>query len=132
MLTRGEASTKSRELAAVAGIASSVIVDQSAAHAPIIVTCDGPRTRIYCVHDDDSLDESAANESTLGFDPLEGGWKVSLPCATEDLIWVQRALKQHSQRVTARDMAEGTSLSESGAASSNVTALHVDLQELFK
>lgn len=132
LLTRGETSGKSRELAAVAGIASSVIVDQAAAHAPIIVTCSGPRTRIHCVHDDDSLDDSAANESALGFDPLEGDWKVSLPCTAEDLAWVQRALKQHSQRITARDSAEGISLTDSVAASPAATPLQVNLEELFK
>lgn len=131
LLTRGQASDKARELNSVAGVASSIIVDHAAKSAPIVVTCDGPRTRIYCLYDDDALDESAANESALGFDPLEGDWSVSLPCAAEDLEWVRRALKQHSARITARDAAEGITVPES-AASSREAPLQVNLQELFK
>ena len=45
----------------------------------IVVTCDGPRTRIYCLYDDDAIDGADANEDALGYDPLKGDWRVSLP-----------------------------------------------------
>src|SRR3546814_2135228 len=90
---------------AVSGFSSSVIADQAPKDAPIVVTCDGPRTRIYCLYDDDALDGADANEDLLGFDPLKGDWRLSLPCLSEDLAWVQGALKRHSSRVTARDLA---------------------------
>lgn len=131
LLTRGQTSDKSRELNAVVGVASSVIVDHAVANTPIVVTCSGPRTRIYGLYDDDALDESAANESSLGFDPLEGDWRVSLPCAADDLAWVQRALKERSSRITARDAAEGISVAE-GANATASTPLQINLQELFK
>ena len=67
------------------------------------MTCDGPRTRIYCLYDDDAIDGSDANEDPLGFDPLKGDWSVSLPSPADDLSWVQDALKVHSDRITARD-----------------------------
>src|SRR3546814_19545871 len=94
---------------AVSGFSSSVIADQAPKDAPIVVTCDGPRTRIYCLYDDDALDGADANEDLLGFDPLKGDWRLSLPCLSEDLAWVQGALKRHSSRVTACDLATAAS-----------------------
>ena len=103
LLTQGKEGAARTELLAVAGVAASVIADQAPSDAAIVVTCDGPRTRIYCIYDDDAIDGSGAKEDPLGFDPLKGDWHVSLPCLAEDLAWVQSALKQHSSRITARD-----------------------------
>jgi hypothetical protein len=102
LLTQGRNGAARNELLAVLGVAASLIADQAPKDAPIVVTCDGPRTRIYCFYDDDAIEGSDANEDALGFDPLEGDWRVSLPCPTDDLSWVQRALKKHSTRITAR------------------------------
>lgn len=84
LLTQGRAGVRG-ELMAVAGVAASVIADQAPREAAIIVTCDGPRTRIYCLYDDDAIDGDDANEDTLGFDPLKGDWRISLPCLADDL-----------------------------------------------
>ena len=97
------------ELLAVAGVAASIIADHAPSDAAIVVTCDGPRTRIYCLYDDDAIDGSDANEDPLGFDPLKGDWRVSLPCPADDLGWVQGALDRHSNRITARDLDESVS-----------------------
>ncbi len=102
LLTLGRAGAARTELLGVLGTAASVIADQAPKGAPIVVTCDGPRTRIYCLYDEDSVDGSDASEDALGFDPLKGYWRVSLPCSAEDLAWVQRALAQKSTRITAR------------------------------
>lgn len=104
LLTQGRPSDARTELLAVAGVVASVIADQAPRDAAITVTCDGPRTRIYCLYDDDAVDGSDANEDPLGFDPLKGDWRVSLPCLADDLAWVQSALKTHSTRITARDL----------------------------
>lgn len=109
LLTQGRSGDARTELLAVAGIAASVIADQAPKDAAITVTCDGPRTRIYCLYDDDAVESSDANEEALGFDPLKGDWRVSLPCLTDDLAWVQAALKKHSTRITARDLDEAVS-----------------------
>lgn len=109
LLTRGRTGEVRDDLLSVAGVASSVIADQGPKTAPIIVTCDGPRTRIYCTYDDDAIDESEENENSLGFDPLKGDWHVSLPCQREDLSWVQDTLKKYGSRITARDLSEGIS-----------------------
>lgn len=116
LLAQGKTGAARTELMAVAGVAASVIADQAPKDAAIVVTCDGPRTRIYCIYDDDAIDGSDANEDPLGFDPLKGDWRVSLPCLAEDLAWVQSALKQHSSRITARDLDASVSTEESAAA----------------
>lgn len=114
LLTQGKTGEIRNELFAVAGIASSVITDQVPKAAPIVVTCDGPRTRIYCVYDEQAVDESAGSENALGFDPLRGEWHVSLPCQKDDLFWVQGALKKHSTRITARDLSAGITEGDDG------------------
>lgn len=106
LITQGRSGGPHKELDAVSGIAASIIAEQTPSEAPIVVTCDGPRTRVYCIYDEDAVDGSDANENVLGFDPLNGDWRVSLPCSADDLDWVQSALKQHSDRITARDAEE--------------------------
>ena len=121
LLTRGIDGSARTELLAVAGIAASVIADHAPEDAPIVATCDGPRTRIYCLYDDDVIDGSDANEDPLGFDPLKGDWRVSLPAPAEDLSWVQAALKEHSDRITARDPATPIAKDHSSKASNAQT-----------
>jgi hypothetical protein len=93
-----------KELLDIIGIAASVISDRSPKDYAIVATGDGPRTRVYCLFDDDAVDGSDANEAVLGYDALKGDWAVSLPCDPEELDWVQRALKKHSTRITAREL----------------------------
>lgn len=124
LLTQGREGPARAELLRVAGTAASVIADQAPRDAAIIVTCDGPRTRIYCLYDDDAVDGSDANEDPLGFDPLEGEWQVSLPCLADDLDWVKAALKKHSARITARDSAEAiTAVNDDGGAKAGTLVL---------
>lgn len=114
LLTRDKDGVARDELLRVTGIVASTIADQAPKDDPMIVTCDGPRTRIYCIYDDDAIEGSDANEEGLGFDPLNGNWRISLPCTNEDLQWVQEALNKNSSRITARgpnddiSKAEGT------------------------
>jgi hypothetical protein len=103
LLTRGQSGDKKRELLAISGVAASLIADQCPNDAAIVVTCDGPRTRIYTTYNEDAMDGTGENEDPLGFDPLVGDWAISLPCEAEDLHWVSNALKKHSSRITARD-----------------------------
>lgn len=102
LLTQGRVGAARTELLSVHGTAASVIAEQTPKDAPIVVTCDGPRTRIYCLYDDDAVDGSDAAEDALGFDPLKGDWQVSLPCPEDDLAWVQASLAKTSTRITAR------------------------------
>ncbi len=108
LLVQGKTGPARTQLLAVAGIAASLIADQAPKDAAIVVTCDGPRTRIYCLYDDDAVEGSDANEDPIGFNPLKGDWRVSLPCPADDLAWVQGALNRHSTRISARDLNEAT------------------------
>jgi hypothetical protein len=127
LLTQGRDSTARKELLAVEGVAASIITDKAPQHAAVVVTCDGPRTRIYCIYDDAAIEGDDANEDALGYDPLKGDWAVSLPCEAEDLAWVQNALKQHSSRITARDKVEASSTTQKSEASA-AAALEIDLK----
>lgn len=132
LLTRGESGPDAvAELKSVAGIACSLITDQSLRDAAMVVTCEGPRTRIRCLYDDEALDDSDAKEDALGFDPLKGKWAISLPCAEEDLDWVQRALKAKSNRITARD-AKQTLGEETEKAAATADAMTVNMEGFLK
>jgi hypothetical protein len=118
-LTQGSSGDSRTELLVIGGVAASIIAEQAPKDAAIVVTCDGPRTRIYCLYDDEAIEGSDANEDVLGFDPLKGDWRMSLPCPADDLSWVQGALKKHTTRITARD--RDTPLSEDTSATATAT-----------
>jgi len=125
LLTRGSVGPARTELLAVAGVASSIITDQFPKDAPIVVTCDGPRTRIRCTYDEDAIDGTSASEDALGFDPLAGEWNLSFPCGADDLPWVQAALKSHPH-ISARgldDKVEKASMDSDG----KVQPLEIDV-----
>lgn len=126
LLTQSKDSDARHELQAVAGIASSLISDQTPKNAPIIITCDGPRTRIYCIYDEDAIEGSDASEDSLGFDPLNGDWALSFPCSNDELGWVQPALKKHSDRITARDLDTGIVNDEDSTKASQSMTLDVE------
>jgi hypothetical protein len=105
-LTRKQECPARTELLSISGIAASLIADQAPKDDAIVITCDGPRTRIYCIYDDDAITESDANEDPIGFDPLRGNWCLSLPCLKDDLAWVQNALRKCSARITARELGD--------------------------
>lgn len=125
---RNEAAKK--ELLSVIGVASSIIAERAPKDAAIVVTCDGPRTRIYCLYDEDAIDGSDAKEDLLGYDALKGDWAVSLPCPVEDLAWVQRSLKAKSTRITARDIS--ATLGESGKTAAKSEGLTLDVEAFLK
>jgi hypothetical protein len=127
LLTRGTAGDAKTQLLAVSGVAASIIADRGPRTAPIVVTCEGPRTRIYCAYDDDAIGDSESNEDALGFDPLRGEWSISLPCQEADLSWVQKALAKYGDRITARDLAAGLS-DVAKSESAHAEALIIDPQ----
>jgi len=120
LLTQGRSDEKKRELQSETGTVASLISDKAPESAPIIVTCEGPRTRIYCLYDDSAIDEDG-NEGAVGYDPLKGDWAISVPCPTDDLEWVKRALASQSSRVTARDVVDTQLSSDNTSASASLT-----------
>lgn len=131
LLTRGPGSSARAELLAVSGIAASIIADKVPENAAIVVTCDGPRTRIYCLYDEAAIEGSDKNEEPLGYEALLGDWHVSLPCSAADLPWVERALKKHSDRISARDEAEKLKADEQSSANSGAV-LSLDVGRFMK
>lgn len=127
LLTQGKQNDNREELMAVAGIAASLIADQNPKDAPIIITCEGTRTRIYCTYDEDAIDGADSNEDSLAYDPLKGEWRVSLPCHSDDVDWVSNALKKHSSRIEARDTKNGFKESEEQSATAS-NALILDMK----
>lgn len=121
LLTRGGRHADRDELLGVLGVAASLITDHAPEDAAIVVTCDGPRTRIRCIYDDDAIDGSDASEAPLAHDPLKGDWAVSLPCPADDLDWVRRQLERTSARVTARDRSEELAPAASSASAGAFT-----------
>jgi hypothetical protein len=126
LLAQGKDGDARRELQAVAGVAASLIADRAPEAAPIVATCNGPRTRIYCLYDEDAVGDTDANEDSLGYDPVAGDWAVSLPCPTSDLTWIKRALSKHSSRITARDMSTGFSVDSAKADTEGALVLDVE------
>jgi hypothetical protein len=108
ILTAGGSAGARTEMNSVAGIVASTITDQAPQNAPIVATCDGPRTRFYCLYDEDALESDSFNESGVSHDGTRGDWKISIPCHKDDLAWVRAALKEKSSRITARDQADNT------------------------
>lgn len=132
LITAGSSNEDARkELLSVTGIVASAITDQTPKSSPIVVTCDGPRTRIYCLYDDDALDESSGNESKLGFDATKGNWQVSVAIATDDLSWIQAALKRQTSRVVARDAESGFEV-DADKKSASASAVTLDLEGFLK
>jgi len=119
ILTAGGSADARTEMNAVAGVVVSVIADQGARDAPIVATCDGPRTRFYCLYDEDALESDSFNESGVSHDGTKGDWKISVPCPKDDLAWVQAALKEKSSRITARDQADDAPAEKAARAEAN-------------
>ena len=130
LLTKGKDGPARRELLSVTGVASSIIAEHAPRESAIVATCDGPRTRLYCLYDEDAIDGSDTKEDALGYDPLKGDWAVSLPCPNDDLAWVERALKAKSKRITARDML--STLGESQSSATKAQVFTVDDEAFLK
>lgn len=130
ILSAGGSADAQAEMNSVAGIVASTIADQCARDAPIVATCDGPRTRFYCLFDDDALESDSFNESAVQHDGTKGDWKISIPCPKDDLSWVRAALKEKSSRITARDLADDTPIEKAERAEAS-EGLVLDLKGLL-
>lgn len=121
------------ELKRVAGVAASIIAAESPAQNAMVMYGGGPRVRLYCVYGDDAITRDGVKEDPLATSVTGLGWKLSLPCPSDDVEWTQRKLKSLSDRVTAR--AEGEDVAdedEAGASNSAATSLTVDKAAFLK
>jgi hypothetical protein len=118
------------ELESITGIASSLITEETMTKAPIIVYGAGPRLRVYCLFNEDAVTGDKASESSLNFVATDGDWKLSFPATSADLTWVNKALKEKSSRITARDQDE--SLEESDSDKSESKAVKIDKEAFLR
>lgn len=128
LLTQGKDGTARSELRAVTGVAASLIADQAPKSAPIVATCDGPRTRIYCLFDEDAIDGDDANEEVLGFEPLKETGSLAAVSEGAARLGAKRAQK-HSSRIIARDLSQGIATQAQADAGQ---ALSLDLGGFLK
>lgn len=121
-----------KEIMKVQGVASSLISRETMESSAIVVYGGpGPRVKVYCLYGNDAIGGDGANETALATVPTQGDWKMSLPCPSEDLAWVQEALKTDSARITARDMS--TSVSDDEEAKEKLTSSQVvDMEAFFR
>jgi hypothetical protein len=130
LLAPTNASARS-ELAGVVGVASLLITEETMKSSPIIASGDGPRVRVYCVYGDDAIEGSKVSEAAIAGSPVDQdeGWKISLPCGSDDLEWVRASLKKRSAWITARDVSETQLPEEAGdenARSANAVTINVE------
>lgn len=115
LLTREEEGERRDVLNGITGIAASLITETTLVQSPMVVTSDSPRTHVYCLHNDEAIEDSKENEAPLGFDPLEGDWHISFPCPEDDLAWAKKALEKETSRITVRDEMESLEIREPDA-----------------
>jgi hypothetical protein len=130
LLASDSTSGPARELASVAGIASSLIT-REAMTTPLVVYGSGPRVRIYCLYNEDAIEGDDTNEAPLSFDATAGDWKLSLPCPADDLGWVQNSLRAKSTRISARDMTAPVE-DDDDSGERETSGSSVDLEAFFK
>ena len=124
------------ELAAVAGVACSCISDEALADDALVVYGAGPRLRVYALYGDDAVEGERANESALSWVPTDRDWRMSIPCLSDDLAWVQARLARTSTRVSARVLGAAVEGDEEEPGRATATrsdaAPGVDLDAFFR
>jgi hypothetical protein len=117
------------ELLTIIGIASSIISSEIMKDSPVVVYGSGPRIRFYCLYGEEAITGDSSSERPFAFNPTEGDWKMSLPCAEEDLDWVKETLKKYSARITVRDIADPI---EDNQISSAKNSVSIDLESFLR
>jgi hypothetical protein len=102
-----------KELQSIEGVASCIIAEETMTSDACVVHGSGPRLRVYCLYNGDAITGESVNEAPLTFCPTDGEWQMSLPCLADDLGWVQKALKERSEHVVAREVSTAVDDEES-------------------
>lgn len=133
LLAPDPASAERKEIARVAGVACSAIASEAIKDAPIVVWGGGPRLRVYGLFDEDAITGEDANEAALPQSPLQGDWKMSLPCPAEDVSWSNTKLAALSSRITARSVEESVKDDEAEEeVASAAKSGELNFKEFFK
>ena len=122
-----------KELLSVSGVAASLISSEAPKEDAIVAYGNGPVVRVYCVFDDAAINKEDVDESPLTKVPTEGDWKVSLPCAEEDLKWTNKKLASLSKKISARACGEAVEYEETkGESKKAASSASINLNEFFK
>ena len=131
LLAPDPSSAARKDLAAAAGVACSSISSEATKDSPIVVWGGGPRVRVYCAFDEDAITRDDVNEDSLPTSPVEGDWKMSIPCLPEDVAWSRELLAAISYRITARSVDDDVVVDKAGAGSP-ASPIGLNLDEFFK
>jgi hypothetical protein len=131
-LVTAPGSAARQELQGIEGIASCIIAEESLKGDPCVIFGSGPRLRIYCLYDEDAIAGEDANEAALTFTPTEGDWQMSLPCHADDLEWVEKALRERSTHVTAREAGTPVEAEPANAQASSAAEVVIDREAFLR
>ena len=92
-----ESDEAKKELNGIAGIAASLIADETPLNDAITIIGSGPRLRVYCLYGDDAIGDEA-NEASLSWKPFQSECKIYFPVHEADYDWVTKALKEKNSR----------------------------------
>jgi hypothetical protein len=116
-------SVEHQDLTAITGVAAILISEEYTRDAPIIVIpASGSRIRLRTVHGMDAI-EAISNERPLyGGGLTEPGWRMSLPCGTDDVEEMAVALAA-TPAITVRDISEGLNIEVDAASGHSADAV---------
>ena len=109
LIAPDEKSAARKQLKDIAGIAGPIIGARYPEADAIVVHGNGPRVRIYCLYGEAAAAGDQAKEGKLASIPTENDWKLSFPCAEEDLEFFRKALKGKPARFSIRKLGDAVS-----------------------
>lgn len=98
-LVTGKDSIDKQQLVAASSIMESLIADEQPANVAIQLSGSGPRILIYCVYNEGAM-EAGLKVDSLPSNPTDGAWRMTAPCANEDIAWMNNALKVRAPRIS--------------------------------
>lgn len=131
ILVPDSASAAHTELRKAAGVACASISSEATRDAAIVVWGAGPRVRVYCIFDDDAITGDDVSEDALAKSPIDGDWRMSIPCLPEDVTWSSNQLASASTRISVRAMDEDVEEEETGSSAA-ASPLTINLAEFLK
>jgi hypothetical protein len=112
----------------ITGVAASIIAEGIPATSPITIIGSGPRLRVYCLYDDDAIEEDG-NEDSLSWNPFDSEWDIYFPVNEVDMEWVNNMLSETGKNFHAYLAGEKIEREKENAAS-QMPPLTINLHKL--
>jgi hypothetical protein len=118
-LVTGPDSSDVAQLRDASSVVATVITDEHPGTKPIVFEGVGPQLRVFFRYGLKAIEEGDTVDA-LTWNPTAGDWSMRLPCDSENIDWVRKALAKTSRRITVFDIAteERTADAETVAAAS--------------